>query len=256
MSHPVWNVDVDAINSRGGDLPDSFHVPLSTLRRIGADPYIFISFGDPKRGAAAKNCGLAVDLALQPVGMILCECVGCRVRIRGDAFRPGDIHVGVVSHSVGFLGNGTNRFQFCFWVKEALVTAWYVVVNLDTRDTVIFGAGYDFAGIVGCQPIPTGAHIVGPVLLGGTGGLRSRASLPGQWKLEDCQGHAHDQSTNPTSNPHDSPPGRLPVLRIGKAPQTAGSVLTQWRDKQSLIPVLELLEPEALLRQETEKLAH
>jgi len=148
VSHPVGNVDVDAVNSRRRDLPDPFHVRFSPLRRIRSDPHIFISLDDPKRGAAAKDCGLAGALTLQPVGMILRERVGCVVRIRGDAFRPSDVHVGVVSHGVGFLGHGTNRFQFCRWVKEASRSGLLCRYRLDTSDAVLLGAGYDFVGIV------------------------------------------------------------------------------------------------------------
>ena len=64
MRHPVRNVDVDAINARRGDLPDPLHVRLAPRRGVGSDPHILISFGNPKRGAATKDCGLAVDLAL------------------------------------------------------------------------------------------------------------------------------------------------------------------------------------------------
>ena len=58
MRHPVRNVHVDAIDSSGGDLPDSAHVNLAPFRRVGTNPDILVAFGDPECGARTEDSGL------------------------------------------------------------------------------------------------------------------------------------------------------------------------------------------------------
>ena len=70
MCHPIGNIHVNPVNSRGRNLTDLVHVDFAPLSGVGTDPHVFVSLGDPEGSAAAEDSGFACDLSLHPVGMI------------------------------------------------------------------------------------------------------------------------------------------------------------------------------------------
>src|SRR5664279_4461098 len=47
MRHPIWNVHVNSINASSSNLTNTLHVRLAPLRRVGADPHIFVTLRYP-----------------------------------------------------------------------------------------------------------------------------------------------------------------------------------------------------------------
>src|ERR1039457_5461027 len=48
VRHPIRDIDIDAINSRGSDLADAFHIDFAPVRCVRTDPCIFFALGDPE----------------------------------------------------------------------------------------------------------------------------------------------------------------------------------------------------------------
>src|SRR5262249_30371197 len=83
MGHPIWNIDIDAVDAGCCDLADSFHIDTPPRCRVGADPDVFIAFADPEGRPSGKDSWFAGNFPLQPFGVILNDgvrglvCIGC-----------------------------------------------------------------------------------------------------------------------------------------------------------------------------------
>src|SRR5207344_3387449 len=81
-----------------------------------------------------------------------------------DAFRAGDVYESVVAGLMRFLGRGANGLELLRGVEKALITPRDVVVHLYAEDIRIRRAADDLIDVVGPQPMPGDADVVGPVL--------------------------------------------------------------------------------------------
>ena len=165
VRHPVRDIDVDAVNARCGDLPHSLHINLAPLRRVGTDPHILVTLNDPEGITTAKDRGLARDLALQPLRMVLDHRMRRLCGVGRDALQPRDVNERVVSGFVRALGHGTNRGEFFLRMQEALVAAGNVVVHLDAEHVTIPRISYDLVGVVALESVSRDAHKIRPILL-------------------------------------------------------------------------------------------
>src|SRR5437868_7126787 len=109
VRHPVGNVDVDAVDAGGGYLAHSFHVNFAPLWCVGTHPDVFVALGNPERRAAAENGRLSGELALQPIRMVLGECVRTLVGVGGDALGSGDVNESMIAGTVRGLRHGADR---------------------------------------------------------------------------------------------------------------------------------------------------
>src|SRR5438445_6937318 len=129
MRHPVRNVNVNAVNSGGGDLANALHVLFAPGFGVRANPDVFVAFANPERSAAGEDGGLTRDFALEPIGMIFDDRVGGLFGIRSDAFSAGDVDEGLVASFMRFFGDGFDGSEFFGWVEKTFVAARKVVVN-------------------------------------------------------------------------------------------------------------------------------
>src|ERR1019366_1941078 len=115
----------------GRNLPHSLHVDLPPWHRIGTDPHIFVAFGDPESVAASEDRRRALDVAMQPVGMILGERVLGFISVWSDALGAGDINESMVAGLVGLPGKGPDGIQFLGGIDETVVSAGDIIVDLN-----------------------------------------------------------------------------------------------------------------------------
>src|ERR1700758_2886852 len=98
VSHPIRNIDVNPINPRRRNLPHPLHVDRPPLASVRTHPDILVAFSNPECGASAENRRLAVNLALQPVRLILRHRVRRLVAVRGDALGSSNVDEGRIAH--------------------------------------------------------------------------------------------------------------------------------------------------------------
>src|SRR5262249_48318660 len=55
VGHPVGNIDINAVDSGSGNLPDALHVDPAPLGSVGTYPDVFIPLLDPECRSPAKN---------------------------------------------------------------------------------------------------------------------------------------------------------------------------------------------------------
>src|SRR6185312_11785731 len=96
---------------------------------------ILVALGDPECAAASEHCRLSASIALHPVRMILEECMRGLVRIRSNAFKPGNIYERFVAHRVSGFRNLPDGREFLRRVQEALVAPRYIVIYFDANIT-------------------------------------------------------------------------------------------------------------------------
>src|ERR1700691_2420719 len=91
VGHPVGNVHVNSVDSRGRNLPYPLHVSFSPGWRVRANPHILVTLRYPESRAASKDRRVSTDLPLEQVGMILGEGMGSFVGVGRDALGSGDV---------------------------------------------------------------------------------------------------------------------------------------------------------------------
>ncbi len=167
VSHPVRNVDINSVNSRRRNLPHALHVGLPPLGSVGTDPNILISWPDPERAAPSEDRGLAGDLALQPVGMILGQRVRHLIPMRSDALGPGNVDESVIARLVRRFGHLADRLQFLFWIEKTLVAPGNVIVDLNPEHVALLRLARNLLRVAALQTISADADVVRPVLFFG-----------------------------------------------------------------------------------------
>src|SRR5208282_3781379 len=148
VGHPVRDIHVNSVDASARDLAHAFHVGLTPIWRIRADPYILIAFSYPERAPPPEDCRLAGYFSLQPVGMFFGECVRGLVGVGGDALSSGDVDEGVIACCVRFLSHFADRLQFLFRAHKALIASLNVVVDLNAEYAIFLGAANDALGVV------------------------------------------------------------------------------------------------------------
>ena len=169
VGHPVGNVHVDAVDARGRDLANSFHVLLTPGLGVGRDPDILVALPYPEGRAARERGGLARELPLKPVGMVLGEGVRALVAVLRDALGAGDVDEGTVPGSVGRFRQLPDRSELFLRIEEALVATSDVVVHLDAEHMAVRGLAHDGGGPLLRGAIAADPDAVCPVLWLGSG---------------------------------------------------------------------------------------
>ncbi len=137
VGHPVWDIDVDAIDAGGRDLSHALHVERTPVLGIWTHPRILFAIFDPEGSLRIKNCGLAGNFALQPLRMVLGQRV-LPICIFRDAFKTCDIDECLIAMPMRSGGYQANCFQFLFRIKQAFVSTRNVVVDFDAVNATGF----------------------------------------------------------------------------------------------------------------------
>src|SRR6185312_11828964 len=125
---------------------------------------ILVALGDPECAAASEHCRLSASIALHPVRMILEECMRGLVRIRSNAFKPGNIYERFVAHRVSGFRNLPDGREFLRRVQEALVAPRYIVIYFDPEHMGSLRFFNDRGDTLARQRMARDANITAPVL--------------------------------------------------------------------------------------------